>query len=123
MSKILIVDDDIQATELLEKVLTIKGFEATVVNNSSETIQVAKATLPDLILLDLMMPAPDGFQVCRMLRAESDFEFTPIFIITALDDTDSKIVALGAGATDYMIKPLIMDTLIETIKSTLIDYD
>ena len=123
MTKILVVDDDIQATELINKILTLKGFEATVVNVSSETIKVAKATSPDLILLDLMMPEPDGFKVCRMLRVEPEFAFTPIIIITALDDTDSKIVAFGAGATDYMIKPLIMDTLIGTIKSTLGDYD
>ena len=123
MTKILVVDDDVQATQLLEKILMLKGFEAAVVNTSSETIEIAKATQPDLILLDLMMPAPDGFEVCRMLRAEPDFEITPIIIITALDDTDSQIVAFGAGATDYMIKPLIMDTLISTIKSTLGDYE
>ena len=119
MPKILIVDDDIQTTTLLDLLLTERGYETTTVNDSSLAIQEAKSTKPDLILLDLMMPEPDGFKVCRMLREETQFIFTPILIITALDDTDSKIVAFGAGADNYMIKPYDVDELAETIRLML----
>jgi DNA-binding response OmpR family regulator len=119
MPKILIVDDDIQTTTLLDLLLTERGYETTTVNESSSVIQVAKSSKPDLILLDLMMPEPDGFKVCRMLREDTQFIFTPILIITALDDTDSKIVAFGAGADNYMIKPYDIDELAATIKLML----
>lgn len=119
MTKILIIDDDIQTTTLLEMLLTERGYEATSINDSSSAIQVAKSTNPDLILLDLMMPDPDGFKVCRKLREDAQFIFTPILIITALDDTDSKIVAYGAGADNYLIKPYDIEELADTIKRML----
>ena len=119
MAKILIVDDDIHATTLLEKVLAIKGHEATSVNESSETIRVANSTTPDLILLDLMMPEPNGFEVCKMLRSDPNFVQTPIVIITAMDDNESKETAYGAGANDYLVKPFRMDDLAESIQALI----
>ena len=119
MPKILIIDDDIQTTKLLNLLLTERGYEATSVNDSSLAIQAAKSTNPDLIILDLMMPEPDGFKVCRLLREDTHFIFTPILIVTALDDTDSKIVAFGAGADNYIIKPYDIDELAETIELML----
>ena len=119
MTNILIVDDDIQTTKLLELLLKERGYEATSVNDSSQAIKVAKLVNPDLIILDLMMPEPDGFKVCRTLREDAQFIFTPILIVTALDDTDSKIVAYGAGADNYLIKPYDIDDLADTIKRML----
>ena len=119
MAKILIIDDEIQTTTLLEMLLSRKGYQTTSVNDSSMAVQEANKTKPDLILLDLMMPDPDGFKVCRMLRADTRFIFTPILIVTALDDTDSKIVAFGAGADGYIIKPYDIDELATTIKTLL----
>jgi len=119
MTKILIIDDDIQATNLLEIILSERGYETVSVNDSSIAIEEALSAKPDLILLDLMMPEPDGFKVCRMLREETRFIFTPILIVTALDDTDSKIVAYGAGADSYIIKPYETEALFSTIKSLL----
>jgi len=119
MAKILIVDDDQQTTTLLEMLLSARGYEAISVNESSLAVNTAIETHPDLIILDLMMPEPDGFKVCRMLRADARFIFTPILIITALDDTDSRIVAYGAGADDYLIKPYNVDELASTIKNLL----
>jgi len=119
MAKILIVDDDEQATILLEKVLAIKGHQATTVNESSETIRVANATSPDLFLLDLMMPEPNGFEVCKMLRADPNFARTPIVIITAMDDNESKETAFDAGANDYLVKPFRMDDLAQAIETLL----
>jgi DNA-binding response OmpR family regulator len=119
MAKIMVVDDDILVTTLLEKLLAIEGYETTAVNESSKAIEVAKVILPDLILLDLMMPQPDGFKLCRMLRQEPIFTYTPIIIITALDDGDSMAVAFGAGANDYITKPFHPDQLSERIKELL----
>src|SRR5574342_136259 len=119
MSKILIVDDEPQATTLLEMLLSARGYETISVNESSTAVKTAIESQPDLIILDLMMPEPDGFKVCRMLRADARFIFTPILIITALDDTDSRIVAYGAGADDYLIKPYDVEELATTIKNLL----
>jgi len=119
MAKILIVDDEPQATTLLEMLLSSRGYQTVAVNESAQAFDVAKETGPDLIILDLMMPEPDGFKVCRMLRADSRFLLTPILIITALDDTDSRIVAFGAGADDYLIKPYNVDELVSIIRALL----
>ena len=119
MTKILVIDDDVHATTLLDMILSKRGYEVVSVNESLLAVQVAISTNPDLILLDLMMPDPDGFKVCRMLRDDTRFIFTPIIIVTALDDTDSKIVAYGAGADSYIIKPYDVDELASTIKSLL----
>jgi DNA-binding response OmpR family regulator len=105
MVKIMVVEDDVQASTFLAEVLTAEGFVPIVVNESSRAMGMANATLPDAFLLDLMMPEPDGFRLCRMLRANPNFITSPIIIVTALDDTDSRIVAFGAGANDYIVKP------------------
>ena len=122
MEKILIVDDDPHATTLLEKHLTSEGYQAIPLTDSSLAVKVARSTNPDLIVLDLMMPDPDGFKVCRMLREMPRFKFTPILILTALDDTDSRIVAFGAGADKYLTKPYRLEELNALIR-TLLDAE
>jgi DNA-binding response OmpR family regulator len=119
MTKILIVDDDVAITTLLEKILSFSGFEVTVVNESSEALEQAHEHRPDLFILDLMMPQPNGFEVCRLLRADEDFADTPILIITASDDYNSKGIAYAAGANDYITKPIDQDELPERIRSLL----
>lgn len=119
MKKIMVVDDDKDATSLFEEVLKAEGYAAVLLNESSKAVQVAKLEKPDLFILDLMMPEPDGFKLCRMLRKEPDFRHTPIIIVTALNDTDSRIVAIGAGANDYLTKPFRLDELYTSIKDHL----
>ena len=119
MAKILIVDDDVQATTLINEVLSIHGYETVVVNESALAMAVAKLVHPDIFVLDLMMPPPDGFKLCRMLRADPNFKQTPILIVTALGDTDSRIVALGAGANDYLAKPFGIDELNSKVQNLL----
>ncbi len=123
MAKIMVVDDDKQATALLEDVLTMQGHEAIIVNESSVALQLALTQNPDVFLLDLMMPDPDGFKLCRILRSDFHFKQTPILIVTALDDTDSKIVAFGAGADDYITKPYRIEELTDRIKELLEDAE
>jgi len=111
MAKIMVVDDDKEFTTLYKEYLRMAGYEAVSENQSWKAMEVANAAKPDLFILDLMMPEPDGFKLCRMLRTNMNFVRTPIIIVTALNDEDSKLVALGAGANDYLTKPFYIDEL------------
>ena len=118
-TKIMVVEDDIPASTFIADVLMMEGYEAVVVNESWKAMEVADSISPQAFLLDLMMPPPDGFKLCRMLRAHPSFKYTPILIVTALDNTDSKIVAIGAGANDYLVKPFRIDDLTTKVKDLL----
>lgn len=117
--RVMVVEDDVAASTFIAEVLKMEGYEPVVVNDSSKAMEIAASTLPQAFLLDLMMPPPDGFKLCRMLRADPTFRRTPILIVTALDNTDSKIVAIGAGANDYLVKPFRIDELLEKVKYLL----
>lgn len=112
----MLIDDDKLVTDLLQKLLKIDGYETVATSDTRKAVALAKEVCPDLFLLDLMMPQPDGFKLCRMLRQSTEFALTPIIIITALDDEDSRAVAFGAGANDYNTKPFHPDDLAERIK-------
>jgi DNA-binding response OmpR family regulator len=119
MPKIIVVDDDKTSTTLFEQVLLMNKYEVVTLNESSKTLETAKEEHPDLIILDLMMPDPDGFKVCRMLRADPQFRRMPIIIVTALNDLDSKLVAMGAGANDYLVKPFHIEQLFAIVEKQL----
>ncbi|MEO8355243.1 MAG: response regulator [Chloroflexota bacterium] len=119
MTKIMVVDDDKGATALFEQVLLMAGFESIVVNESSKAVEMAVSTHPNLFLIDLMMPEPDGFRLCRMLRAQPSFRRTPIVIVTALNDLDSRLVAMGAGASGYLTKPFHIHQLLSILEEHL----
>jgi DNA-binding response OmpR family regulator len=119
MTKIMIVDDDIETTDILETLLKMEGYEPISVNDSTIAAQEASRVHPDMFLLDLMMPGIDGFKLCRLLRADREFAHTPIIIITALADNDSRIVAYGAGANDYITKPYLPNDLVSKIKDLI----
>ena len=119
MAKILVVDDDKGATDLLEAILLASAHKPITVNDSSKAMEVAIQEKPDMILLDLMMPEPTGFQLCRMFRQNPDFRKTPIIIITALDNTDSRVVAIGAGANGFLRKPFHVSDLTDKVKDLL----
>lgn len=117
--RVMVVEDDEAASMFMADILEMEGYQPIVVNDSSKALELACSSLPHAILLDLMMPPPDGFKLCRMLRADPLFRLTPILIVTALDDTDSRIVAIGAGANDYLVKPFHIDDLISKVKEML----
>jgi DNA-binding response OmpR family regulator len=119
MAKIMVVDDDEDFTRLYKTSLRSAGYDATAVNQSTVVIEMAYLVKPDVFVIDLMMPDIDGFQLCRMLRADPLFRRTPIIIVTALTDLDSKMVALGAGANDYLTKPFRLDDLKASINALL----
>lgn len=122
LPKIMVVDDDEEFTKLYQAFLKMAGFDAIATNQSSKAMELAYVEKPDLFVIDLMMPEPDGFQLCRMLRADRYFRLTPIIIVTALTDLDSKLVAMGAGANDYLTKPFHIDELKSRI-NTLLELD
>jgi two-component system, OmpR family, phosphate regulon response regulator PhoB len=111
MARIMVIDDDEDFTNLYKEALIVAGFDTTAVNQSTAAIEMAYLVKPDIFVIDLMMPDIDGFQLCRMLRADDYFKRTPIIIVTALTDTDSKTIAIGAGANDYLAKPFHIDDL------------
>lgn len=111
MAKIMVVDDDEDFTNLYKAALMAAGFDTTAVNQSTAAIEMAYLVKPDVFLIDLMMPELDGFQLCRMIRADPVLGHIPIVIVTALTDIDSRMVAMGAGANDYLTKPFSIDTL------------
>ncbi|MEE0946093.1 MAG: response regulator transcription factor [Acutalibacteraceae bacterium] len=114
--KILIVDDDENICELLRLYLEKDGFEVYSVNNGIKAVEAEGKYLPDLILLDIMLPGIDGWQVCREIRKSSD---VPIIMLTAKGETFDKILGLELGADDYVSKPFDAKEVIARIKAVL----
>ncbi len=104
-STILIVDDDPHARDTLEMVLFSEDYTLVFAESGAEAVQKAHTTLPDLILLDIMMPGMNGFEVCKTLRQDPLLAKVPIMMITALDDRDSRIRGIEVGADDFISKP------------------
>jgi DNA-binding response OmpR family regulator len=116
MAKILIVDDDVLITSLMQSLVSIDQHEPFVVNDSTEAMSVAKSVKPDLITLDLMMPHLNGFDLCALLRADPQFANTPIIIVSAKEDSQSRQMAFSKGATEYMNKPFNIDEFLTMLK-------
>jgi DNA-binding response OmpR family regulator len=101
-TKILVIDDDTAVTDLLSVLLRSQGFDVTATNSSSDGLSYISEHEPDLIILDLMMPEIDGWEVCRSVRAYSQ---VPIIVLSALNDPSMVASVLDAGADDYLTKP------------------
>ncbi len=114
--KILIVDDDTNICELLRLYLEKDGFETVVANDGEQAVDYATRYTPDLILLDIMLPKLDGWQVCRQIRKTLD---TPIIMLTAKGETFDKILGLELGADDYVTKPFDTKEVIARVKAVL----
>jgi putative two-component system response regulator len=104
-SLVLIVDDEYIGRETLQSVLEGEGYELEMAENGMQAIEKAKKLLPDVILLDVMMPGMTGFEVCQRIRNDPQIAEIPIIILTALDDRESLLNALKAGADDFISKP------------------
>lgn len=114
--KILIVDDDANICELLNLYLKKDGFDTVIANDGEQAVEYAAKYSPDLILLDIMLPKLDGWQVCREIRKTSE---TPIIMLTAKGETFDKILGLELGADDYISKPFDTKEVIARIKAVL----
>jgi PAS domain S-box-containing protein len=106
MSTILIVDDELRAWKTMEGILRVDNYTLAYASNGAEALEQAAALIPDLILLDVMMPGMDGFEVCTRLRAHELLAEVPIIMVTALDDRQSRLRGIQAGADDFVSKPV-----------------
>ena len=116
MEKIMVVDDDVNICELLRLYLEKEQYTVVIANNGNEAIAKFSSENPDLILLDVMMPGLDGWQVCRELRKSSN---VPIIMLTAKGETFDKVLGLELGADDYVVKPFDTKEIIARIKAVL----
>lgn len=117
--RILIVDDDYNIAELISLYLTKECFETKIVGDGEEALRVFPEFQPNLILLDLMLPGIDGYQVCRELRSISQ---VPIIMLSAKGEIFDKVLGLELGADDYMIKPFDSKELVARVKAVLRRY-
>jgi hypothetical protein len=114
--KIMVVDDDSNICELLRLYLEKEGFEAVIASNGQKALDMFDAEKPDLMLLDVMMPQLDGWQVCREIRKKSS---CPIIMLTAKGEVFDKVLGLELGADDYVVKPFETKEVIARIKAVL----
>jgi DNA-binding response OmpR family regulator len=112
-TKIFVIDDDSAVTDLLSVLLNTQGFQVWVTNSSSEGLTQIREKAPDLVILDLMMPEIDGWEVCKTVRTVSD---VPIIVLSALNDPAMVASVLDAGADDYLTKPTPSRVLVAHIK-------
>ncbi len=116
MGRILVSDDDKNICELLRLYLEKEGYEVSVANDGTQAIAKFNAESPDMVLLDIMMPGLDGWQVCREIRKKSN---CPIIMITAKGETFDKVLGLELGADDYVVKPFDTKEIVARIKAVM----
>jgi twitching motility two-component system response regulator PilH len=116
MAKILIVDDSPTQVALMQAAVTEAGHTAVVVNDGESALKIAPTEKPALILLDVVMPNVDGFQVCRKLRKLPEIASTPILLVTSKGQDTDKFWGMKQGATDYVVKPFDHKALVDLIR-------
>jgi len=114
--KILVVDDDLNICELLRLYLTKEGYNVVIVNDGASAVTAFQEESPSLVLLDIMLPKLDGWQVCREIRKFSD---TPIIMLTAKGEVFDRVLGLELGADDYVVKPFDTKEIVARIKAVL----
>jgi len=117
--RILIIDDEIDILNIIQYTLVKQGFEVDISTNGKEGIDKAKKNIPDLVILDVMMPEMDGIEVCEILRSDAKFDHTVITFLTARGEDFSQIAGLDAGADDYITKPIKPNLLISRVNALL----
>ena len=116
MSKVLIVDDDTHIRASLRRTLAFEGYQVREAGDGTGALEAALDELPDLVILDVMLPGMDGIEVCRRLREVND---VAILMLTAREGTSSQVEGLDAGADDYLVKPFVKDELLARIRALL----
>jgi two-component system, OmpR family, response regulator MprA len=114
--RILVVDDDPMVATTVQRVLRPEGYEVDVALGGAQALEQARAHRPDLVVLDLMMPGIDGFEVCRQLRADREL---PILMLTARGGTADRVRGLDTGADDYLVKPFAYAELLARVRALL----
>lgn len=114
---ILVADDELDILEILNFNLEAEGYNVIKATNGNEAVEMARTHKPDLIILDVMMPGKTGFEVCKILRADKEFEKTIIIFLTALNDESTEIKGLETGGDDYITKPISPKVLISRVNA------
>ena len=115
--KVLILDDDPSLTDLLSVILKEEGYEVMASNSPKDVLFLARQFLPDVLLLDIMMPELDGFDVCEFFKRDAQLKFTRIIILTARDDRESRVRCYKAGADLFLPKPFEVDELRQIVSN------
>jgi len=118
-SKILIVEDDPALGEVLEYNFTQAGFDVELARNGRDALRMAKERVPDLVVLDIMLPEIDGLEVCRRLRSQAPTRKTLVLMLTAKAEETDQVIGFSVGADDYVIKPFSVAVLQERVKALL----
>jgi two-component system OmpR family response regulator len=119
-TKVLVVDDDVNICELVRLYFEKDGYEVLTVQNGRKAIEVFSEFAPSMVVLDIMLPGADGWQVCREIRKVSNI---PIIMLTAKGETFDKVLGLELGADDYMVKPFDPKELVARVKAVLRRYE
>ncbi len=117
--RILVVDDEIYIVHILEFSLTMEGYEVATASDGEEALRKIEEDRPDLVVLDIMMPRLDGYEVCRRLRQSEDTATLPVILLSAKGRPVDREVGLEVGADDYIVKPFSPRRLLEKIRELL----
>ena len=117
--RILVVDDDAVIREMIGSILEVEGYRVLMAENGDQSLQMLAITVPDLILLDVMMPGLDGNEVCRRLKSDPSRSFIPIIMLTALGQAEQRVRGLELGADDYLSKPFYIEELLARVRAQL----
>ena len=115
--RILVVDDIPANVRLLEAKLSSEYFDVITASSGPQAIEIARAESPDIVLLDVMMPGMDGFEVCKRLKSDPQTAHIPVVMVTALSDVSDRVRGLEAGADDFLTKPIRSDDLSHLLRS------
>ncbi len=116
-SRLLVVEDDASIASMLRRGLSFEGYSVSLVSNGTEALEVLRDSMPDLIVLDVMLPGMTGIEVCRKIRAAG--EEVPILMLTARDGVSDRVTGLDAGADDYLVKPFAFEELLARLRALL----
>lgn len=117
--KILVVDDSPTVVEIVKSILESEGYEVLTAGDGLEGLNKARNEAPDLIILDVMLPKMQGYQVCRLLKFDDNYKDIPVIMYTSKDQEESKTTGMKTGADAYLIKPVEPEKLLDTVKEHL----
>jgi two-component system, OmpR family, response regulator MprA len=115
--RILVVDDEPAVRDAVQRALKLENYDVETAHDGSKALKMLAISSPDLVVLDVLMPAIDGLEVCRRLRSAGDS--TPILMLTARDSVANRVEGLDAGADDYLVKPFALDELLARVRALL----
>lgn len=117
--EIMVIEDAVSSLKLLTDILHLAGYHVRPALNADVALKSIRSSSPDLLLLDVKMPSVDGYELCRQLKSDSNFESIPIIFVSALDDVESRVKGFEVGAVDYITKPFYADEVLARIKAHL----